>query len=46
MLGIDSFLINITAMDSDGNSARGTLMVKVGVDDNDETGLVADEHMM
>ena len=46
VLGIDSFLINITAMDSDGNSARGTLMVKVGVDDNDETGLVADEHMM
>ena len=43
VLGIDNFLINITVMDRDGNSARGTLMVRVTVDDNEESGLVADQ---
>lgn len=46
VLGIDSFLINITAMDQDGNSARGTLMVKVGLDEDGDTGLVADQQLM
>lgn len=35
LLGIDSMLINITAMDADGNSCRGALLVKVSVDDSD-----------
>lgn len=48
-LGIDSFLINITAMDRDGNSARGTLMVKVSAEDSsneDELNLTADQRLM
>lgn len=50
VLGIDSFMVNITAMDRDGNSCRGTLMVQVGLDDseseNEDTPLVADQHLM
>ena len=46
VLGIDSFLINITAVDRDGNSARGTLSVKVGLDDSEDTGLVADQQLV
>lgn len=50
LLGIDSFLINITVMDTDGNSARGALLVKVGVEEDDaaSTGssLVADQKVM
>lgn len=52
VLGIDSFLVNITAVDRDGNSARGTLMVKVAVDDdeseadNGDAALVADQRLM
>lgn len=50
VLGINSFLINVTAMDHDGNSVRGTLMVQVGLDDSDadseDTPLVADQHLM
>ena len=48
-LGIDSFLINITAIDRDGNSARGTLMVKVSAEDSsdeDQLNLTADQHLM
>ena len=52
VLGIDSFLVNITAVDRDGNSARGTLMVKVAVDDDEDealdgnAALVADQHLL
>lgn len=48
-LGIDSFLINITAIDRDGNSARGTLMVKVSAEDSsdeDQLNLTADQRLM
>lgn len=43
-LGIDSFLINITALDADGNSASGSLLVKVGVEDADN--LTADQTLL
>lgn len=44
-MGIDSFLINITVMDADGNSARGALLVKVGIEDlgNEEAGAAISE---
>lgn len=49
-LGIDSFLINITVMDADGNSARGALLVKVGISDPDSdpdtATLVADQTVL
>lgn len=34
-LGIDTFMINITAMDADGNSAKGALIVKVSTSDTE-----------
>lgn len=48
LLGISSFLINVTVMDSDGNSCRGSLQVQVGLEESeDEEGaLVAEQRMM
>ncbi|MDD4849795.1 MAG: hypothetical protein PHO10_03745 [Gemmiger sp.] len=48
-LGINTFMINITAMDADGNSAKGTLLIKVSADDTDVTidsHLTADQRLL
>ena len=48
-LGIDTFMINITAMDADGNSAMGSLIIKVSTNDvnpSAESTLVADQRLI
>lgn len=45
LLDFDSLLINITAMDTDGNTSRGTLLVQISPDENSEN-VVVDQKLL